>query len=371
MNWIQYRLTNKHRTTALFCLFIFLNLVSFAQITPEIINLTREPASVIRTNKFFIQDVEDKRKIKGAVFGKIIFLGKEKPASLAAPVEKELTSYWSYAAPKKNADLLPLYISVKDFQINERRLGPNRVAGDIKLDVTFRWYRNMVPVELTNYQTSATYTRSEKEYDHEKLIRQMLDQALIHFQKWMAANTGKNPALARNLKIVFKEVTGQDKADTVFYSVKRPLVWADFQGQKSRPGSRYAAAVFTSFAYEGHSYPKDDDLILQIDLKIFMVKSMSWGLPEAKNAGTLRHEQLHFDITRMVVERFKKKLESGDLTIEDYDSEIQYQFIESFREMNREQEAYDGATGHGLNASAQAEWDRKITREIAEIYSRQ
>ena len=371
MNWIQYRLTNKHRTTALFCLFIFLNLVSFAQITPEIISLTREPASVIRTNKFFIQDVEDKRKVKGAAFGKIIFLGKEKPASLAAPVEKELTSYWSYAAPKKNADLLPLYISVKDFQINERRLGPNRVAGDIKLDVTFRWYRNMVPVELTNYQTSATYTRSEKEYDHEKLIRQMLDQALIHFQKWMAANTGKNPALARNLKIVFKEVTGQDKADTVFYSVKRPLVWADFQGQKSRPGSRYAAAVFTSFAYEGHSYPKDDDLILQIDLKIFMVKSMSWGLPEAKNAGTLRHEQLHFDITRMVVERFKKKLESGDLTIEDYDSEIQYQFIESFREMNREQEAYDGATGHGLNASAQAEWDRKITREIAEIYSRQ
>ena len=102
-----------------------------------------------------------------------------------------------------------------------------------------------------------------------------------------------------------------------------------------------------------------------------MVKSMSWGLPEAKNAGTLRHEQLHFDITRMVVERFKKRLLSGDLTIEDYDSEIQYQFLESFREMNTEQEAYDGATGHGLNAAAQAEWDRKVSKEISSIYSAQ
>ncbi|MCF2446488.1 hypothetical protein L0657_21195 [Dyadobacter sp. CY345] len=371
MNWIQYRLTNKSRTNGLICLFIFLNLVSFAQITPEIITLTREPSSIIRSNKFFVQDVDDKRKTRGNVFGKVISFGKEKPAALATPVEKELASYWSYAAPRRNAELLPLQITIKDFQINEKRLGPNRVSGDIKLEVTFRWYRNMVPVELTNYQTSATYTRPEKEYDHEKLIRQMLDQALIHFQKWMASNNGKNPALSKNLKIVFNEVTAQDKADTVFYSVKRPLVWSDFQGQKSRPGSRYAAAVFTSFAYEGHSYPKDDDLILQIDLKIFMVKSMSWGLPEAKNAGTLRHEQLHFDITRVVVERFKKRLESGELTIEDYDSEIQYQFLEAFREMNREQEAYDAATAHGLNATAQAEWERKISKEILDIYSRQ
>jgi len=371
MNWIQYRLTNKGRTFGLSFLFIFLSLTSFAQISPEIINLTRESSSIIRGNKFFVQDVEDKRKTKGAVFGKIISFANEKPAALATPVEKELTSYWSNAAPKRNENLLPLYISIKEFQISEKRLGPNRVSGDIKLDVSFRWYRNMTPVELTNYQTSATYTRAEKDYDHEKLIRQMLDQALIHFQKWMTSNTGKNPALARNLKIVFNEITTQDKADTVFYSLKRPLVWSDFQGRKNKPGSRYAAAVFTSFAYEGHSYPKDDDLVLQIDLKIFMVKSMSWGLPEAKNTGTLRHEQLHFDITRIVVDRFRKRLESGDLTIEDYDSEIQYQFLEAFREMNREQEAYDAATGHGLNASAQAEWDRQISKQITEIYSRQ
>lgn len=352
-------------------LFIGLNPFSFAQTNPEIITLGRDASSIIRANKFFIQEVEDKRKIKGANIGNVIFLGKEKNAVMPNPIEKELTAYWSYSVPKVNNDLLPLYISVKDFQLAERRLGPNRVAGEIKLNVSFRWYRDMAPVDLTTYQTSATYTRPEKEFDHQKLIRQMLDQSLIHFQKWMGSNMGKNPALARNLKIVFKEIAPSDKTDTVFYSVKRPLVWDDFQGQRSRPGSRYAAAVFTSFAYEGYSYPKDDDLILEIGLKIFMVKSMSWALSDAKNNGTLRHEQLHFDITRLVVERFKKNLESGELTIEDYDSEIQYQFLESFREMNTEQENYDRATNHGLNNAAQAEWERKIAKEIADIYSRQ
>lgn len=352
-------------------LFICLNPPTFAQTSPEIITLGRDPSTIIRANKFFIQDVEDQRKLKGSNLGKIIFLGKEKPVSLNASVEKELASYWSHTVPRIGGNLLPLYIRVKAFELNERRLGPNRVAGDIKLDISFHWYRNMASIDLTNYQTSATYTRPEKEFDHQKLIRQMLDQSLVHFQKWMHSNAGKTPALARNLKIIFTEKVATDKADTVFYHIDRPLVWNDFQGQKNRTGSRYAAAVFTSFAYEGRSYPKEDDLILEINLQIFMVKSMSWVLSEAKNAGTLRHEQLHFDITRIVVERFKEKLESAELTIEDYDSEIQYQFLESFREMNTEQENYDRATGHGLNNAAQAEWEKKISKEIAAIYSRQ
>jgi len=371
MHWIQYRLANKIKSILPVILFISSIQFSFAQNEPVIITLPKDASSILKSNKFFIQDVEDKRKIKGANFGKLIVLGKERPVSLSNTIEKELNSYWSYAAPKRSAESLPLYITVKDFQINEKRIGPNRVTGIINLEVTYRYYRNDIPVELTNYQTSATFTRPEKDFDYPKLIKQLLDPALVHFQKWMVSNTGKNPALAKNLKLVFNEITSTDKADTVFYSIRRPLSWSDFQGRKNRPGSRYAAAVFTSFSYEGHSYTKDNDVVLEIDLKTFMVQSMSWGLAEAKNAGTLRHEQLHFDITRIVVERFKKRLEAAELTIEDYDSEIQYQFLEAFREMNTEQEAYDKATGHGLNAAEQAAWDRKISKEILDIYSRQ
>ncbi|WP_439559218.1 DUF922 domain-containing protein, partial [Dyadobacter sp.] len=250
-----------------------------------------------------------------------------------------------------------------------KRVAPNKVTGEVKLSLQFRWYRDMQPVELTGYQTSATYTRPETKYDYEKLVKQLLDQSLVHFQKWMSNNAGKNPALARNLLLVFKEINTNTDGDTVFYSPKRPLVWDDFKVRSAKPGSRYAAAVFTSFGYEGNSYPKGNDLVVEIGLKTFMVKSMSWGRPESRNAGTLRHEQIHFDITRLVVEKFKDRLRKAELTIEDYDSEIQYQFLEAFREMNRDQEQYDGETGHGLNAAAQAAWDKKVAAQIAAVYS--
>jgi hypothetical protein len=342
---------------------------AFSQQERVVLDLNKEPAALFKSYKFFIQDVEDQRTNPGASLGKVIALGKEIPVVLPARADRELFNYWSFAAPKKQQTYLPLYITIKDLSLNEKRVGPNKVTGEIKLSIKFRWYRNMQPVELTNYQTAANYTRPERDYDYAKLVKQLLDQSLTHFQKWMTQNAGKNPALARNLLLVFKEINSTNAEDTVFYSPKRPLIWDDFKVTNGKPGSRYAAAVFTSFGYEGRSYPKDDDLVVEIGLKIFMVKSMSWARNDSRNAGTLRHEQIHFDITRLVVEKFKDRLRKADLTIEDYDSEIQYQFLEAFREMNHDQEQYDGETGHGLNDSVQAFWDRKVANQISTVYS--
>ncbi|GGM91641.1 hypothetical protein GCM10010967_25860 [Dyadobacter beijingensis] len=341
----------------------------FAQQDRFVVTFAKDPAGLFKSYKFFIQSVEDQRPQPGAALGKVIAFGKEIPAVLASKAETELFDYWSFLAPKREQAYLPLYISVKELSVNEKRVGPNKVTGEVRLSVRFRWYREMQPVELTGYQTAANYTRPETSFTHDKLIKQLVDQALTHFHKWMVNNAGKNPALARNLVLAFKEINNAASEDTVFYSPKRPLIWDDFKVRSAKPGSRYAAAVFTSFGYEGRSYPKDDDLVVEIGLKIFMVKSMSWGRPESRNAGTLRHEQIHFDITRLVVEKFKDRLRKAELTIEDFDSEIQYQFLEAFREMNRDQEQYDGETGHGLNAGAQAAWDRKVAQQIEALYS--
>lgn len=356
------------RSVILSTICLLTTLCAFGQQDRLVLNLAKESTALFKNYKFYIETVEDRRNVPGASLGRIIAFGKEVPAVLPATAEKELYNYWSFSAPKKEQSYLPLYITIRDFSLNEKRVAPNKVTGEVKLHVTFRWYRDMQPVELTSYQTSATYTRPEREYDYQRLAKQLLDQSLTHFNKWMTNNAGKNPALARGIQLVFKEVTQGDESDTVFYSPKRPLIWDDFKVRNGRPGSRYAAAVFTSFSYEGSSYPKDDDLVVEVGLKVFMVKSMSWGRPESRTASTLRHEQIHFDITRLVVEKFKERLRKAELTIEDYDSEIQYQFLEAFREMNRDQEQYDGETGHGLNAAAQAAWDKKVAAQIAAVY---
>jgi hypothetical protein len=107
---------------------------------------------------------------------------------------------------------------------------------------------------------------------------------------------------------------------------------------------------------------------VEIAVKTFLVKSMSWARLNARNDYTLRHEQLHFDVTRLIAERFKERLKKLDLTVEDHDSQIQYEFLEAFRDMDREQKSYDGQTQHGLNTSQQEQWDRKISGQIARLY---
>jgi hypothetical protein len=369
MRWIQH--TFSIPAFFLASLLLFSCSRVFAQQDKVVLNLKQDAAPLVRQSQFYIEEVEDKRKVPGSGLGKIIVFGKETPLFLDKTIEKNLLAYWSNAAPRKNQAYIPLYITVKDLFLNEKRAAPNRVTGEAKLMVSFRWYRNMQPVELTSFQTSVTYQRAERDYDHSKLVTHMLDQSITHFQKWMVSNSGKSASLARNLLLTFKEIRGNNDGDTVFYDPKRPLIWNDFRGKSSRPGTRYAAAVFTSFAYEGKSFPQGADLVVEIGLKTFMVKSMSWANENAKNANTIRHEQLHFDVTRMIVDRFRERLIKAELTIEDFDSEIQYQFLEAFREMNREQERYDGDTGHGLNTTEQARWDKRVSAEIERIYSGQ
>jgi hypothetical protein len=99
-------------------------------------------------------------------------------------------------------------------------------------------------------------------------------------------------------------------------------------------------------------------------MKTFMLKSSSWVKPPALNAYSLNHEQRHFDIARIITERFKSKLHPDSLSIEDYNSNIQYQFLESYREMSRLQELYDSETNHGLNVAAQERWNARIDADL-------
>jgi hypothetical protein len=105
---------------------------------------------------------------------------------------------------------------------------------------------------------------------------------------------------------------------------------------------------------------KNDTLFITLNIEVFFIKSASWVLPNYQNIYALAHEQLHFDITKLVSERFKQKLRQTPLNQDDYDSIIQYQYLESFREMNKLQYRFDQETNHGLNRTEQLRWHDKI-----------
>ncbi len=117
--------------------------------------------------------------------------------------------------------------------------------------------------------------------------------------------------------------------------------------------------AFTSFSYEGSSLLRKDTLQITLSLQVFFIRNASWVRAGNMDSYSLAHEQLHFDITYLVARRFMRKVRDLPLTKEDFDSMIQYEYLESFREMNRLQEDFDGETRHGTVISAQLDWNRK------------
>lgn len=333
-----------------------------------IISLKQEKIALPNAKSYYLLDLSDMRNGKSQTLGTININGKSVRLETGKPLNREVSDHWKLSTRGASEGALPLEVLIDEFAITERRITANKIAGEMRVKFTFQWTRGDKKLFLTDYITSTNYTRPEQGFDHEAMIRRLVNGGMRHFDQWMGQNDGKNPLLARNVTLVFRDSDYPSQKDTVYYSQDKKLTWYDFQGNTNRPSTRYAAAVFSSMAYEGNSRMSPSGIQVLISLKVFMVRSMSWGKAEARNAYTLAHEQTHFDIARIVAERFKERLKKLDLSIEDYDSQIQYEFLEAFREMNDEQEMYDEETRHGLDVATQATWAEKVNAEIARIY---
>ncbi len=269
---------------------------------------------------------------------------------------------------KQNPKHRAVIMRLRECRVNETAKG-SRVDGKFTFAVTFELARNSdgedKPVKLTDFRTQAQYTRPASQTQVvEQSIRQSVVAALRTFDAYMKREGKGDHRLATQLTIKLTDYVRNRDNDTVFYTPERPLVWSDFQAQPRR-GSRYAAEVNPNFAYEGHSRVVNGVVELTLIIKTYVLKSGSWVTPVALNSYSLNHEQRHFDIAKIMAERFKNKLNPDSLSIEDYNSNVQYQFLETFREMGRMQELYDDETNHGLNAAAQQRWNTRIDADLS------
>lgn len=265
----------------------------------------------------------------------------------------------------QNKKLRPVIIRLKELQISESPGNKGRVNGRVILTMSFELKGD----EGENYHL-LEYHRGGAHYNRpansvtavEQAVRQSLVGALRYLNTWMNNEADTNVLLAKGIKVFFKDYIRNTENDTVFYAPNRPLNWDDFR-EKPRL-SRYAASVFPSFAYEGHSEVVKGYLHIYLAVKVYVLPENSWVTDGVKDNYSLNHEQRHFDIAKIVAERFKQKVQPDSLTVKDYNSIIQWQFIESFREMNHLQEQYDNETRHGLDKAAQESWNRRIDEEL-------
>ncbi|GAB3987142.1 hypothetical protein GCM10028807_06270 [Spirosoma daeguense] len=348
---------------------LFLGLLSAVSSTDPI-RLRSETLPFI-PKEFYIATVTDQRSERGPIARMALTLNQSvQPVDLERGVAISFQQFITHSLHQTKS-LRPVAMRIKECRVSENAVG-NRVTGKFSLHVTFDLLGKddggaETTTFLMEYRGGTNYTRPLNQPSViESSIRQTLGASLRSFNDYMNRESGRNEKLAKRLQVIFTDDSRITDDDTVNYNPNRKLTWADFKAAPRR-GSHYAAEVFTSFAYEGKSSVKNGIIVLNLTAKAYMLKNSSWGRADAKNAYALNHEQRHFDITKIITERFKKKLSPDSLTLEDYNSIAQYQFIESYRELNRMQTQYDDETNHSINQAAQERWNQKIDAELRSL----
>lgn len=373
--------TQQNQRVAIVCFFHKVSLASLAALLVVCFSavghptLKTEPIALrakplpFTPKEFYIADVIDEREDRTAVGYLLSATNSSSQPAETYPVDLQggaLTAIRQFIRQglNQNTALRPVVIRLKECRITELPGAKGRVDGRVVLTMAFDLQRDGETIHLVEYRRGgAHYNRPASSVTAvEQALRQSLVSALRYLNTWMNQEADGNVLLAKGVKVFFTDYTQNVENDTVFYATDRPLTWGDFR-EKPRL-SRYAASVFPSFAYESHSEIVEGILHINLTLKVFVLPNYSWVRDDAKDPYSLNHEQRHFDIVKLVVERFKQKVQPDSLTVEDYNSIIQWQYIESFREMNRLQEQYDDETRHGIDKIAQERWNRRIEDEL-------
>jgi len=266
----------------------------------------------------------------------------------------------------KNPSGRPIVIHIKACNIIESLSGSNRVNGKMMLEFQFNLQKDWGEVPLTLYSVTVKYTRSINDLSVlEPSLRKMLTNGLKYFDTWINKEALKNLNLANEVKIAFSDYLVQDP-DTVYYEPSRPLTWDDFR-EKVPSSSRFMAAVATYLGYDLSREVKEGIIHVDLSIKVCVAKSASWATSGIKNDYSLNHEQKHFDLVKIISEKFKKKLSLEKLNPDNYEGIINVEYLDFYREMNNIQKKYDDETSHGINKFKQAEWNRRIETELAAI----
>ncbi len=316
---------------------------------------------------YHIAGVKDGRP--HSTLGTIITSTNEKdPISITGGVKNGIQSFIARNLAK-DASTVPILYHIKTLKIAESK-GASGIDGKMSLTVSFERISKNDTVSLANSDVYMNYKRSggtsPNMNNYESVLRQLIVQTLEYFSDWMELNSEKHEALNKGLEIIILPDYLTNDEDTIYYE-SRKVNWDDFRGRPSASG-RYGAAIFSNFGY--HSSFRISKGIIQafVETRTYMVRGMSWANESAKTTYSLAHEQLHFDITKLVVERFKKKVRVMHAeSIEDLNSMIQYEYLESYKEMNRLQKEYDNETRHSLDTFQQAEWAQKVKTWLSEI----
>ncbi len=333
-------------------------------IGPEPIRLIAEKNAIMPA-EFYIKDVKDDRQGRPPIAQLYVTGPGGKPVSypvdLHGGAHQAIHNFLIGSVPR-NTLARPLNIRIKQCQVRETIASDNSLKGEINLVLQFDLEKEYGDVRLTQYSSTVKYTRSvDKPAVVEPMLRQLLVNSLKYINTWMDKESPRHPLLAKEVRISFTDYLESDE-DTIYHHPSRPLLWDDFREKPQ--DRRYSAAVFSSFGYDQRREIVSGVIHVNLAVRVYVVKSASWVFPGRQDVYALNHEQKHFDLVKLISEKFKSKLLSQSLSPDSYEGIINFEYLEFYREMNRLQKKYDSETGHGTNAEMQRKWNRDIEKDL-------
>ena len=82
----------------------------------------------------------------------------------------------------------------------------------------------------------------------------------------------------------------------------------------------------------------------------------------------LRHEQLHFDITRIAAQNFRTMLLMSTFTKENYSQLLRHVWQKAQESWHVMQTTYDEETNHSIRKRDQRRWNSFVEEEIKKLY---
>ncbi len=325
----------------------------------------------IKVAGFYITNIVDERVDK-KIIGRLIPVSAIPGKNIAQPLSLQggglavIETYLKHSLPYQE-NYKPVIIKVKKLLITENALPDGRVDGKIDVSLSFDLKTGEdMDAHLVNYTGRAHYIRSNSQSDiAEPALRTAIENAIVYFNTWMEKQADVNPVLAKSVKLVFSDYhEDQPETDTIYYSPKRPVTWDDFKDKRNVKSS-YSAAIMPGLGFTEQTSINKGVIIIHMAMKVYLPKSASWVKSGAENAYNLNHEQRHFDIVKLVSEKFKRQMLAETLPVLNYDGSINVAYFDELREMDHMQKQYDSETQHGANTSAQERWNEFIDKELS------
>ncbi|UEG48549.1 hypothetical protein LK994_07855 [Ferruginibacter lapsinanis] len=172
---------------------------------------------------------------------------------------------------------------------------------------------------------------------------------------------------AQQISVEVKYVPA-DPADNLLipYKPGKKLRWADFQGIPTDTANT-SAITSSGLGYKFKLHRTEELATFTFTVNCTFSKLKSWVEPGSTNDYVLNHEQRHFDISYINTFLFIQKLRTTTFSLNNYRNEIQQIYNDVSYALNNMQRSYDIETKNGIDKEKQAEWNKKIDKELATV----